>query len=478
MSNPLGTITALLVGFFVSACVTTNDVVAQNTAADKVTSQPKSIYLNFTKDMLDVQQQDYEFYLTRFSEGNFQTTAGDVRNLYFTSRVEMIAEYDFDGDGIRDKLITGQAYPLNHRTDSMTHEEWMRQPCDQAKCNTQYLLPVYLKGLGGGRFKRVPNAFADNRPNHSGIAFGHRILVADFNNDQRLDLAITDHGFDNHLTDHAGDSIGYYLSQTNGTWLESSSTHMNGGREFKMFNHGAAVGDIDADGDVDIVETSMWRDVSTVTCRINDGTGHMTIRKNCGGINGWGIDLGDFDGDGCLDLISTGDGAARPVNGHWTGVSWGNCTGHFSRGVSLRNYFTGENDPNNWGTGIKVSTHDLDNDGDLDLLIGRVGTLYVGSAIQIVENLGNRQFAERGLLVYNAQPDTTEGVKACHNGGEGGDCNGFAYDLMFKDLNRDGLDEIIILANRWNVNGHVYQNNGNFDLVRSSRALPTARIEW
>ena len=38
----------------------------------------------------------------------------------------------------------------------------------------------------------------------------------------------------------------------------------------------------------------------------------------------------------------------------------------------------------------EASAADLDNDGDLDIVYSRAGILYVGTAIQIIENLGNK----------------------------------------------------------------------------------------
>ena len=39
----------------------------------------------------------------------------------------------------------------------------------------------------------------------------------------------------------------------------------------------------------------------------------------------------------------------------------------------------------------EASAADLDNDGDLDIVYSRAGFLYVGTAIQIIENLGNKR---------------------------------------------------------------------------------------
>ena len=80
---------------------------------------------------------------------------------------------------------------------------------------------------------------------------------------------------------------------------------------FKIFDHGGAIGDIDNDGDIDIVLTDLER---VLRCLINDGTGKMKIKK-CGSINAFGIELGDFDNDGDLDIVHAGHEYSGTITG-------------------------------------------------------------------------------------------------------------------------------------------------------------------
>ena len=45
-----------------------------------------------------------------------------------------------------------------------------------------------------------------------------------------------------------------------------------------------------------------------------------------------------------------------------------------------------------WTTVSELSVWDLDADGDLDITLSRAGHLYVGVAVQIIENQGNNKF--------------------------------------------------------------------------------------
>ena len=55
----------------------------------------------------------------------------------------------------------------------------------------------------------------------------------------------------------------------------------------------------------------------------------------------------------------------------------------------------------NWGTVPEVSFWDLDNDGDLDIVLSRAGILYVGTSIQIIENLGENKFNSKLYILVN-----------------------------------------------------------------------------
>ena len=192
--------------------------------------------------------------------------------LYWFGRMWQMA--DFNNDGYSDVLYIGTMNPNNsNQTGENTGTE-----CGDVACTGDKPLPSLYLGDAKHKLTYAPELIIDNRED-SGMSLGRQLLVADYNNDKILDFYVADHGIGTH--DGVRDS--YFLSQPNGTWIESSETHLSHSN-FVVFDHGGATGDIDNDGDMDAVITETnWKTGTALWCLINDGTGYLNKRK-CGGI--------------------------------------------------------------------------------------------------------------------------------------------------------------------------------------------------
>ena len=323
-----------------------------------------------------------------------------------------------------------------------------------------------------------------------------RPLVADFNGDGVLDIFFNDAGTQlwdgSGAASYVGQNDHYYLSQADGTWLESTVTHVTGmgvekGRGLKNFTHAFSVGDIDNDGDIDIVVTSLqWvGNNGQLLCYDNQGDGHMIVRR-CGAQFGWRPELGDIDNDGDLDIVFGGDSLASKKEwrnedgmGPCHGLSWcprayngillNDGTGNFyERGfafpdaVDSSNGFTYTSVPN-------LSVADFDGDGDLDVVRSHVGRLYAGNGISIEENIGNGQFRTVLFDEWCEGPPT----KAEWPKWEGGDFGCWAPAWMLGDFNKDGFVDLVVegvlhLRNDKFPDGTVYLSTGKFkyDVIR------------
>lgn len=347
-----------------------------------------------------------------------------TQDRYWWTHRPMVA--DFNNDGHMDILIAGVQRPDADAQNGVISEDTGDICGSKGYCDSPLTRPSLYISNGRGNYKLRDDLVVDNRA-LKGHSLAGQNVIGDFNADGRLDLYIADSGVGN----HNGFRDSYFLSQPDGTLLESSKTHLSA-PNFKVFDHGAATGDIDADGDLDIVITDLAQG-GKIHCLLNDGTGYMRKRQ-CGNIFAFGIELADIDSDGDLDLIHSSH-EFFDWNGNWrTGVALNNGRGSFSyRRISL---------PMNkkWGTVPEVSSWDLDNDGDYDIVLSRAGKLYVGTAVEVLENLGGGKFNSK-LYELSVAPPSFKPV------GEGNEWNTFIEAIKFADVDRDGDPDIMLVNN-------------------------------
>ena len=219
-----------------------------------------------------------------------------------------VAVADFDGDGISDVV----AAALNDSTLT-----WWR-------------------GLGDGTFTAHTIA--------SGVSDMTDLSVVDLDRNGHLDVLLASAGNNDFFVWYRNDG-----DPTSGIWYKNIIlTGMDGAA-------GVAAGDLDGDGDFDVVGTAAT--TGLVKAIINlDGLGTSWAAEDLGaGLTGVSeIELGDLDGDGDLDCAATlgdDDSVAWWERNHSTGT-W---TGHLV-GVL--------NDP------ATLAIADLDRDGDLDVVAG------------------------------------------------------------------------------------------------------------
>ena len=368
-----------------------------------------------------------------------------IESRYWWTHASTVA--DFNNDGIMDVWIAGVQPPP---------EEWRHyksvttgDACGPAKagCDSPLTKASLFIGAKDGKYLLRDDLLIDNRK-EPGISAPRQNLIADFNGDGKLDIFMADTG----IGQHAGFKDSYFLSQPNGKLLESSETHLSH-PNIELFDHGGATGDIDGDGDMDVVLTS-GNDGGTIHCYYNNGTGKMKMSK-CASIMAFAIELADMDGDGDLDLVHHSDDRGNVFGTTWhgnrTGIRYNNGKGRFnSKSVKLPGDMTYPHSP-------ELNVWDIDNDGDQDIVLGRVQELYAGVAIQVLENLGNGKKFNSTMYELVIPPS---GYVAK---GEGNPWNFFVEQIRFADVDRDGDTDIMMV----NHSGDTYDKLHGYDPLPS-----------
>lgn len=181
---------------------------------------------------------------------------------------------------------------------------------------------VYMNDGEGGLSREFPIDFTSTPASDMSGNYGS--VWIDVDNDGDLDLFIAKcrQGVNNPDDPRRWNRL--FINDGNGNYTEETTAH---GLENHNQSWSADFGDIDNDGDLDLVVTNHNRSLQLY---LNDGTGHFTEATTGSGIEYSGsflqVKLVDFDNDGFLDLITAGNLAG---NGEY--YFHGNGDGTFTR---------------------------------------------------------------------------------------------------------------------------------------------------
>ncbi|QTE22997.1 FG-GAP-like repeat-containing protein [Polaribacter cellanae] len=262
----------------------------------------------------------------------------------------------------------------------------------------EYKTPLFTQVTGTGT--GLPNV------NAGSVAFG------DIDNDGDLDVLITGYTGSVEISKT-------YTNDGNGNYTEKQSL-------IGVSDSSVAFGDIDNDGDLDILLTG-YADVTTISkIYTNDGSGNFTETQNLIGIGNSSVAFGDIDNDGDLDILLTG----RVSGGSIISKTYTNDgSGKFTGKQSLTAVDQGS-----------VAFGDIDNDGDLDILL--TGETGLAKISKIYTNNGNGIFTEKQSL---------SGI--------------ISSSLAFGDIDNDGDLDILLsgsLSSGRTSKTYTNDGNGNF----------------
>jgi len=275
-------------------------------------------------------------------------------------------------------------------------------------------LDLLLSGWTGEA--RVTDVFANDGGVFADLAAGlpplrdSAVAWGDYDNDGDLDILMA--GV------NAGEArVSYVFRNDEGAHVDIGTGLLG------VSDGGAAWGDCDNDGDLDILLTGR-DDTDLRTARIyrNDASGFVDIAAGLVGVADGSASWGDHDGDGDLDILYTGADEA----GLKRAFVYENDGGTFSdAGASLSGTALGDAA---WG--------DYDNDGDLDIVL----TGRNGSDVPICGIYRN----DGGAYV-----DMAAGLTGVYHGlADWGDCdNDGDLDLLVSGCDQSGIERATVYLN-------------------------------
>jgi len=332
---------------------------------------------------------------------------------------------------------------------------------------------------GGGRW-----VFRDTLRNSAGSTLDPdgALASADVDGDGDLDLLVND-SFDSIFSNvrvFTNDGAGGFTDT--GVSLFSQSVD----------NMQAVFADVDGDGDLDLVVAAQTKSTDDGVAALfrNDGTGSFTEDSGAGltGLSIPTLDAGDIDGDGDVDLVQTGDDASgtpqtilyrNDGSGAFTEISNAGLAGA-SRGSSVFADVDGDGDLDvivtselgtalyrNDGTGVftavagtdvpslgdsDLDLADVDGDGDLDL--AAAGNSNANSMGDVFFNDGSGLFIEANAGIIDVAKGTAD----------------------FADVDADGDPDLLITGNIAGAADStittLYRNDGSGSFTPANELLP------
>jgi surface protein len=366
-------------------------------------------------DVSNVTDMSYLFYDADGLQDNVGTFESAIIYSDAPTGAQAIDSGDLNNDGYPDFIVNALGFKvyLNDGDGTFTvsalyDEKTLNiRSADLADMNGDGYLDYILPD-----FNSLVHIFYNNKDGTFGDAFtitgvGNNLgaSAADLNNDSHIDI-VTAHW--------SGSSVAVILNNGNGTFATPVEYSVAGIGPRKI-----AIADLNNDGHNDLAVTTDAAGSISVLLNNGDGTfADYVSYANSGWVYTSGVDVGDVNQDGNIDIAVAAHGACQ-----YMGILLNNGDGTFSSGSNFSLNCEGAND-------IKLG--DVNGDGYLDTIVA-----HSQGIVSVFLNNGSGSFASRSILYLGASS---------------GDTN-----LSLDDFDQDGgLD--IVVSSSGNARAVVFLN--------------------
>ena len=226
---------------------------------------------------------------------------------------------------------------------------------------------LFLQGTPSGKLK----IDSDNSYKHTGLIHGRKGLTGDYNGDGWPDVFFIGHGYDK-IDSNPRDEYPVMLLNNQGKDFEYKAFESVVG-----FFHTGASGDIDNDGDLDILLIDGTKGASNSYIFINDGDGNFEkitvtdynlIPSNLydSFFQKWTVELKDIDNNGYVDIIIAG---APDTYGSTPPTVMLNSSNGFSSKIEIPKESV-------YKLVVDIDFYDFDGDGIDELILNRTSLNY------------------------------------------------------------------------------------------------------
>ena len=260
-------------------------------------------------------------------------------------------------------------------------------------------------GTGVGNFTDHPT-----NPNPAVGSQPRSVALGDVDGDGDLDLLTANIG-NNNVSVRLNDGSGNFTAPATNPDLAVGDSPQS-----------VALGDVDGDGDLDLLTANSGS--NTVSVQLNDGSGNFTDHPTnpalAVGDSPQSVALGDVDGDGDLDLLTANANSAN------VSVLLNDGSGNFTPPATNPNIPVGDSPQS-------VALGDVDGDGDLDLLTANSGS----NTVSVRLNDGSGNFTDHPT---NPDPAVGNGPRSVALGDVDGDGD---LDLLTTNAFSDNVSVLL-----------------------------------